>query len=99
LCIADFEHPALGRPVVTGLGALLDVAAGAERLIAGAGQDDRRHRAVGPGGAKRLDQFFDGLAAKRVVTLGPIDRDDRCRFVDLVGDVVVIGQVDSSCRG
>jgi hypothetical protein len=96
--VADFEHAALGRPVVAGLGALLDVAAGAEGLIARAGEDDRRHPGIGPRGAKRFHQLLDRLAAKGVVALGPIDRDDCGGLVDLIADVFVAGQGDSSVR-
>ena len=46
--VADLEQAALGRAVVAGLGALLQVAAGAERLLAGAGEDDRRRRRCPP---------------------------------------------------
>ena len=67
--VADLEHSALGRAVVAGLRALLDVAAGAERLLARAGEDDRLHRVVGPRRAEGLDQLLDGLAAEGVVAL------------------------------
>ena len=51
--VADLEQAALGRAVVAGLGPLLDVAAGAERLVARAGEDHRLHAVVGPRGAER----------------------------------------------
>jgi hypothetical protein len=40
----DLEKPALRRAVVAGLGALLLVAAGTERPVAGAGQHHGGHR-------------------------------------------------------
>src|SRR5664280_2332460 len=88
--VADLEHAALARAVVAGLGALLDVAAGAEGLLAGAGEDDRLNLPVRPGGAERLDHLLDRLRAEGVVALGTVDRDDRGRAVDRVGDVVKV---------
>ena len=85
---ADLEHPRLARAVVAGLGALLDVAAGAERLVPGAGEDDRLDLAVGPGQPERLDEFFDGLGAEGVVALRAVDRHDRRRVLHDVGDVL-----------
>src|SRR5664280_2692347 len=86
--VADLEHAALARAVVAGLGALLDVTAGAEGLLAGAGKDDRLDLPVRPGGAERLDHLLDRLRAEGVVALRAVDRDDRGRAVDRVGDVV-----------
>ena len=89
--VADLEHAALGGAVVAGLGALLDVAAGAERLVARAGEDHRLHAVVGPRGAERPDQLLDRAAAERVVPLRPVDGDHRGGALDGVVHVLVVG--------
>ena len=63
----DLEQPGLGRAVVAGLGALLLVAAGAERLLAGAGQADDADVGARPGALEAGDQLVDGAGAERVV--------------------------------
>ena len=93
---ADLEHARLAGPIVPGLGALFDVAAGAERLLAGAGEDDRLDLPVGPGQPEGLDELLDGLGPEGVVALGPVDRHDRRRVLHDVGDVLELGHRRSS---
>jgi hypothetical protein len=88
--VADLEHAALGRAVVTGLGALLHIPAGAERLVPRPGEDDRLDVPVGPRRPERPDQLLDRPAAEGVVPLRPVDRDDRGRALDGVVDVLVV---------
>jgi len=89
--VADLEAPGLGRAVVAGLGALLDVASGAERLVAGAGEDDAAHGGVHPCRPQGGEQLVDRLGAEGVVALGPVDGDDHGWTVDFVRDVLVVG--------
>jgi hypothetical protein len=86
--VADLEHAGLGGAVVAGFGPLLDIPTGAERLLAGAGEDDGLHGPVGPGQPECLDQFLDGDPAERVVAVRAVDGDDRGRSLDLIPDVL-----------
>ena len=84
----DLEGAPLGLAVPAGLGPLLDVAAGAERPLAGGGEDDGGDPAVGPGVLERRDQLVDGAAAEGVHPVLPVDRDDRVVvLLHLVPDV------------
>src|SRR5882724_5898675 len=74
-------------PLVTALLAGRLIAPGAERLVAGARQDDGADRAIGPGLLERVDQLIDGLHAKRVHHLRTVDRDGRHTFFGLVTNV------------
>jgi hypothetical protein len=91
LQVADLEHSRLGRAVVAGLGALLDVASGAEGLVAGAGEHDRPDRRVGPGEAECLDELLDGLGAEGVVALRAVDRDVGTAVRHGIRDVLEVG--------
>ena len=86
--VADLEHAALGGPVVPGLRPLLDVTAGAERLLPLAGQDHHLHRLVGPRQPEGLDQLLHRPTTERVVPVRPVDRDHPDGPVDLVPDVL-----------
>src|SRR4030095_5502352 len=83
----DLEETRLGRPVVAGLGALLLIAAGAERLVARAGQRADADRWIRPRRLEAVDQLVDGARAERVHALRPRDRDPREPALDGVGDV------------
>ena len=63
------------------------VAAGAERLVAGAGQHDGADAAVVAGLVQRLDDLVAGLAAKRVHLLRPVDGDPGHAVAHFVQDV------------
>src|SRR3954470_2716619 len=67
--VADLEHAALRGAVVARIGTLLDLAAGAERLLAGSDENDRLDASVRPGGPESGDQLLDRLAAEGVVAL------------------------------
>ena len=94
--VADLEHAALGGAVVAGLGALLDVATGAERLVARAGEDDSLHAVVGPRSAKRVDQLLDGAATEGVVPVRPVDPDHCRRVVDGVVHILVVSHISQA---
>ncbi|MNC17688.1 hypothetical protein D3C75_655770 [compost metagenome] len=59
--------------VLAGVGAL--VATGAERLVAGAGEDDDADGLVPAGAVEGVDQLQAGLAAEGVVAIRPVDGD------------------------
>src|SRR5690606_40789459 len=82
------EHAALAGPVVAGLGTLLHVAAAAERLVAGTGEDHAPHLPVRPRGAERGDQLLHRVRRERVVALRAVDRDDRRGVLLDLGAVV-----------
>ncbi len=63
------------------------VAAGAEGLVAGAGQHDGADVAVVAGAVQRPDDLVAGLAAKGVHLLGPVDRDPGHAVAHFVEDV------------
>ncbi len=69
------------------------VAAGAERLVAGAGQHDARNVAVVRGNLERLNQFFQRLATKGIIDLGPIDDDPGGTIADFVDHIGEFGRV------
>src|SRR5882724_5751523 len=60
------------------------VAARAESLVACTGQHDARDIAVVRGEVEGLNQFFERLAAKGVIELGPIDDDPGGTIADFV---------------
>ena len=63
-----------------------EVGAGAERPP-GAGHDHRPHGVVGVGLVEGVEQLLEHRAGEGVELLGPVQRDDRRRPVDLVGDL------------
>ena len=67
------------------------VAAGAERFVAGPGEDDRRDLDVVACARERVAKLGQRLRAERVVDLGPVDRDPGDRLGALVEDVLVLG--------
>ena len=66
------------------------VAAGAERLLAGAGEDDRGDLDVVARPAEGVAELGQRLRAEGVAHLGPVDRDPRDRLGALVEDVLVL---------
>ena len=77
------------RPAAVAAGAaFLLVAAGAEGLVAGAGQHDDADVAVGPRGAERGHHLVDGLGAEGVAHLRPVDRDPRDAVARVVENVL-----------
>jgi len=85
----------VARPLGVVGGVLLDIAACAERFVAGAGVDDHPD-AVVPGRVReRLSQFHQAGGAVGVVELGAIDRDGRDPVFFLVNDFLetVFGRV------
>src|SRR2546425_11670623 len=60
---------------IAALAALLLVAAGAERLVAGAGQHDHADRRIPACVDEGVGQLGDGLRAEGVTHLRPVDRD------------------------
>src|SRR6476646_15074 len=72
--VADLEHAAFGGAIVAGLRPLLDIAAGAERLLSLTGQDHRLDTLVRPSKPERLDQFFDCPTTEGVVAVRAVDR-------------------------
>src|SRR6266567_4690158 len=87
----DLEQPALRRPVVARLHPLLLVAAGAERLVARAGEGNDADLVADPGPLERQHELVDGACAEGVVALRPVDRDPGEAVLDLirhVGEVV-----------
>jgi hypothetical protein len=85
--VADLEHAALTGAVVARLGALLDVAPRAKCLLAGSGEDDGLHLAVGPREPEGLDELVNRAGTECVVALRTFDRDDGGRVLDGVVDV------------
>ena len=76
------------------LGVLLDVAAGAEGAVAGAGEDDDADGVVEARVAKGGRELLEGAGAVGVVVLRPVDRDG--------GDEVALGVehfLESEARG
>ena len=59
------------------LGVILEVVAGAERLVAGAGDDRHPEIGVGVELVERLDQLLVRHGMAGVVDLRPVDRDDQ----------------------
>ena len=85
--VLHLEDAVLGGAVVARLGPLLLIAAGAEGLVACAGDCDDADAAIGPGALEREDELVDGATPERVVALGPLDRDPGQAPVDFVADV------------
>ena len=65
---------------------LLEVAAGAERLVAGAA-DHEHTRALDPDGVERLVELGHRPQRERVASAGPVDDDRRHAAVDLETEV------------
>ena len=74
-------------PGIAAVPALLLVAAGAERLVAGAGQHDHADRRIPVCVDERVGQLGDGLRAEGVPHLRPVDRDPGDAVLLLVQDV------------
>ena len=74
---AEERHvlPVVARGGDVVLGVLLDVAAGAEGLVAGAGEDDHPDRVVEARVAKGGRELFQGACTVGVVILRPLDGD------------------------
>ena len=83
----DLEQTAVRRAVITGLGALLLIPAGAEGLLSGTGQADRAYLGTAPSQLERLDELVDGLRTEGVVAFRPVDGDPRQAVINLVGDI------------
>ena len=66
------------------------IAAGAEGLIAGAGEDDRADVEVVAGLRERVAELGQGRRPEGVATLGAVDRDPRDPVADVVEDVLVV---------
>jgi hypothetical protein len=66
------------------------VAAGAEGLIAGAGEDDRADLEIVARLREGVAQLRQGRRAERVAAFGPVDRDLRDPVALLVEDVLVV---------
>ena len=90
---------ALGRHHRLAVEMALEVAAGAEGVLSGAGQDrDQRLLVVaepGPG----IDELAVGLGADRVHPLGAVDRDHRDRAAPLVANLLVLHRSPSIRSG
>src|SRR6266849_5785932 len=85
------EQPALRGPVVARLHPLLLVPAGAERLVARAGEGNDADLVADPGPLERQHELVDGARAEGVVALRPVDHDPGEAVLDLirhVGEVV-----------
>src|SRR5207247_157945 len=85
------EQPAGRGAVVAGLGALLLVAAGAERPLAGAREADDAHVGARPGAFEAGDQLVDRARAERVEPVGAVDGDPGEAVLDLVADIGELG--------
>ena len=68
------------------------IAAGAERLVALAGEDDDADLGVVARLVERVRQLEQGLRPERVAHLGPADRDLRDALGGVVADVVVVAR-------
>src|SRR5207248_5512568 len=82
--LLDLEQAVVGRAVVARLGALLLIAPRTERAIPLPRQHRHADVSVGPRELEAVKELVDGLAAKRVVALGPRDRYPRDSLLDLV---------------
>src|SRR2546426_8185 len=82
-------HADAARPGLAAGATLALIAAGRERLVPGAGEDDYADRAVGPRGAERADQLVDRERAEGIAHLGPVDGDPGDAIARLVEDVLV----------
>ena len=71
-------------------GQLVDVGAGHERLVAGAGEDDRAHGSVVLEQQRRAAQIVDGGGIEGVENLGAVDGDDGDRAIALEQEVVKV---------
>ena len=66
------------------------IAAGTERLVARAGEDDRRDLGVVTGPGEGVAELRERRRPECVVNLRPVDRDLRDRIAALVEDVLVV---------
>src|SRR5581483_7795130 len=86
----DAEVGAGGVAVAAALAPGRLVAAGAEGLVAGAGEDHHAAAPVPPGGVEGVDQLVDRLGPEGVVLVRPVDGDrDDAGLVAVVEDVLV----------
>ena len=69
------------------------VAAGAEGLVALAGEDDDADLVVVAGAVERVSQLEERLRPEGVAHLGAVDRDLRDALGNVVLDVVVVGRL------
>ena len=67
------------------------VAARAEGLVAGAGEDDDADLTVELRAVHRVDQLLDRFRAEGVALVRPVDRDASDAFGEVVGDVGIVG--------
>ena len=65
-----------------------EVGAGAEDLVARAGEDDRTHRIVVAGALHRFDEGSEELAVERVALVGAVQGDRRDPVLDLVEELI-----------
>ena len=79
----------------SGAGGVGDIAAHAERALAGTGQHHDAHGLVVGSSLQRLTQFEDRLGAKRIEALRTVDRNRRPAIAGLVEDVLVCHAIDS----
>src|SRR5205823_1156749 len=80
----DLEQAGSARPVVAALRALLLVAAGAERALAGARQADHADVRARPRAREQVDQLVDRARPERVHPLLPVDRDPGEAVLDVI---------------
>src|SRR5690606_24038858 len=91
----DLPETVLAGAVAALLDIFLLVAASAERLVAGTGQDDGGDAAIGPGALEGVQQLLDRAPAKGVVPLRPVDGDGRDGAVDIVENVLIFHELGS----
>ena len=97
--VLDLEQPRLRGTVVAGLRALLLVAPGAERPVAGPREADDAHRRIGPGPLEALDELVHGARSKRVHPLLPVDGYPGEAAIHLVTNVRQLVHLSSSESG
>src|SRR5262249_38320862 len=76
----------------------VEVAAGGERLVAGAGHDSAGDRGIVAGRSQRIDQLVERLLAKGVEHARPVDGDPGDLVLHLVEYVAVIAPVGAIAR-
>ena len=77
----------------------LQVGAGAERLVARAGEDEHVGVVVGREALEGVEQRLRGRAVDRVVALGPVDRDERRGAAALVAESPAAAEVGARACG
>jgi hypothetical protein len=65
------------------------IPAGAERLVAGAGEDDHPDRTIPSSLVEGVDQFLASASAKCIVLFRPIDGNARNAFMNMKSNVGV----------